>query len=164
MGGVSYFSEWQGTLQKFSFLSFAQPKHETASLFFLFPLIFHVKNKLNTNWCVLFENIVLYLHAYKWKICVCWVHMYVCVSVCLYFKGSLTQVENTPSLFILKHLHFQWIRCCLQTFVALVCVNVSCISIALQKHSSLRIEAQTMRVSKHERNVLDFDEQDVGVI
>ena len=41
-----------------------------------------------------------------------------------------------------------------------VCVDVCCtrISIALQKHSSLRIEeAQTIQVYKRYRHILDFD-------
>ena len=110
------------------------------------------KNRLNPsmNYCALFRKYRVVLTCIQMKNRgLLSIQTYMRVSVCLFLKDSLTKVENTPPCSFLKHLHFQWIRCCLLAFIlALVCVDVCCISIAIQKHSSLRIEAQTTQVSK----------------
>ena len=88
-----------------------------------------------------------------------------CAFVFVYFwRIHWRRLRIPPPCSFLKHLHFQWISCCLQTFIlALVCVDLWCIRIALQKHSSLRIEeAQTIQVSKRYRHIFRLWRQDVG--
>ena len=55
------------------------------------------------NYCVLFRKYRVVLTCIQMKNRgLLSIQTYVCVSVCLFLKDSLTKVENTPSLFIFE--------------------------------------------------------------